>query len=56
MTEMAVLQIVLAIGWLVLVGSAYASYQKDWGKTAQQALTWVAIFGGAFLLVSLIRG
>ncbi len=55
MTDMtAIVSIIALLGWLVLAGSAFASYRLSWGKTAQLALTWLAIFGGAFLLVRLL--
>ncbi len=56
MSEMAIVQIIALVGWLVIVGSAYASYQMSWGKTAQYALTWVAIFGAGFVIVSFLTG
>ena len=54
MNEYAVISIIAMLGWLVLAGSALASYRLSWGKTAQLALTWVAIFGGLFLLARLL--
>ncbi len=35
MTDMtAIVSIVALLGWLVLAGSAFASYRLSWGKTA----------------------
>ncbi len=53
MNEGALLSIVLLIGWLVLAGSALASFRLGWGKMAQLGLVWLAIFGGLFLLADL---
>ncbi len=50
----AIISIVALLGWLVVAGSAFASYRLSWGKTAQLALTWVAIFAAAFLVVGLL--
>ncbi len=50
----AIVSIVAMLGWLVLAGSAFASYRLSWSKTAQLALTWVAIFGAAFLMARLM--
>jgi hypothetical protein len=54
MNDMAVVSIIAMLGWLVLVGMGFASYRLSWGKTAQLALTWVAIFAGGVLLVRLL--
>ena len=49
-------QIIALLGWLVLAGSALASYKLSWGKAVKMALTWLAIFVGVFLLFTLVRG
>ncbi|MEM9310372.1 MAG: hypothetical protein AAGA34_02915 [Pseudomonadota bacterium] len=54
MNEAAVLSLIMMFGWLLLAGSAFASYRLSWGKTAQLGLVWVAIFVGLFLLVRLL--
>jgi hypothetical protein len=43
--------IVSSLVWLLLMGSAFASYRLGWGQTIKMALTWVAIFGGLYLVV-----
>lgn len=53
MNEGAIISIVALIGWLIIAGSALASFRLGWSKLAQLALVWVAIFGGLFLLVDL---
>ncbi|MEL6239371.1 MAG: hypothetical protein AAFQ90_12385 [Pseudomonadota bacterium] len=54
MNEAAILSLIMLLGWLALAGSAFASYRLSWGKTAQLALAWLAIFGGLFLLARLL--
>ncbi len=51
MTNMATIQIVALIGWLLLMLSAYASYRLDWKKTVRMALTWGCIFAGLTLMI-----
>ncbi len=53
MNDMAWVSIIALLGWLVLAGSAFASYRLSWSKAAQIALLWLAIFGGLYLLVQL---
>ncbi|MEE4154042.1 MAG: hypothetical protein V2I27_07765 [Erythrobacter sp.] len=53
MNDTAWVSIIALLGWLVLAASAFASYRLSWGKAAQLALLWLAIFGGLFLLVQL---
>lgn len=55
-TELQIVQVIALIGWLILAGSAFASYKMSWGKTARLALTWLAIFLGVFVVISLVRG
>lgn len=45
------LPIVSSIGWLILVGAAFASYRLNWSQVVKMALVWLAIFGGLYLLV-----
>lgn len=54
MSEGGIISIVALLGWLILAGSALASYKLSWGKVAQIALTWTAIFLGMFVLFNLI--
>ncbi|MEL6486379.1 MAG: hypothetical protein AAFQ13_04450 [Pseudomonadota bacterium] len=53
MNDVAIVSVIALLGWLVLAGSAFASYRLSWGKTAQLALVWLAIFSGLFLFVRL---
>lgn len=51
MSAELVLPLVLSLGWLVLVGSALASFRLGWSRMARLALAWLAIFVGLFLVV-----
>ena len=42
------------LGWLILAGSALASFRMGWGKMAQLALVWLAIFVGLFVIADLM--
>ena len=46
-----VFPIILSFGWLIVAGSALASFRLGWGQVAKMALAWVAIFLGVFLIV-----
>lgn len=46
MNEVAIISIVAMLGWLILAGSALASFRLGWSKIVQMALIWAAIFGG----------
>ena len=54
MTEGSIVQIVALVGWLVLVGSALASYRLEWKSALRMALVWGAIFASVFLFVSVV--
>jgi len=54
MSEDSVVRLVALIGWLILVGSAFASYRLSWRKGLKLALIWAAIFLGVYLLFSLV--
>ena len=54
MNEGAVISIVALLGWLILAGSAIASFRLGWGKLAQLALVWLAIFAGLFVVADLL--
>lgn len=53
MNEGAIISIVALLGWLILAGSALASFRLGWNKIAQLALVWLAIFAGLFVLADL---
>ena len=54
MNDLAWISIISLAGWLVLAGSAYASFQLSWSKTVRLVLLWSAIFAGGFVLAQLI--
>jgi hypothetical protein len=56
MSTYEIVSIVAMVGWLILMGSALASFRLGWGKTMQMALVWLAIFAGGTLLVGLFVG
>jgi hypothetical protein len=56
MNQYEIVAIISLLGWLVLAGSALASYRLGWGQMARMALTWLAIFVGLFLLVGFLVG
>ncbi len=54
MNEGSIISIVALLGWLILAGSALASFRMGWGKMAQLALVWLAIFAGLFVIADLL--
>ncbi|BDI61159.1 hypothetical protein [Qipengyuania nanhaisediminis] len=54
MNEGAIVSIVAMLGWLVLAGSALASFKLGWSRIAQLALVWLAIFAGLFVVADLL--
>jgi len=54
MNEGAWISIVALLGWLILAGSAMASFRLGWSKIAQLALLWLAIFAGLFVVADLL--
>ena len=54
MNEGMIISIVAMLGWLILAGSALASFRLGWGKMAQMALVWLAIFAGLFVVANLL--
>jgi hypothetical protein len=51
MSPELLIPIITSIGWLVLVGSALASYRLEWSQMVRMALVWLAIFGGLYVVV-----
>ena len=54
MNDSAIISIVAMIGWLILAGSAMASFRLGWNKMAQLALVWLAIFAGLYVVADLL--
>lgn len=45
------LPLVSTAAWLILAGSALASFRLGWGQLVKMALVWIAIFLGLFPIV-----
>lgn len=54
MSEGSIISIVALLGWLILAGSALASFRMGLGKMVQLALVWLAIFAGLFVIADLM--
>jgi len=54
MNEGSIISIVALLGWLILAGSAIASFRLGWSKIAQLALIWLAIFAGLYVAADLL--
>lgn len=54
MNEGAIISIVALLGWLILAGSALASFRLGWSKIIQLALVWLAIFAGLYVAADLL--
>lgn len=54
MNESSLISIVALLGWLILAGSAFASFRLGWSKILQLALVWFAIFAGLFVIADLL--
>lgn len=54
MNEGSIISIVALVGWLILAGSAIASFRLGWSKIIQLALVWFAIFAGLFVVADLL--
>jgi len=52
----SIVAIVSVLGWLVLAVSGYRSHKVSGRKTLMMAAIWIAIFGGLFLLLSVVGG
>lgn len=49
-------QIVALLAWLILAGSAFASYRLGWKENIRLALVWAGIFVAVALVFSLAMG
>lgn len=54
MNEGSLISIVALVGWLILAGSALASFRLGWSKILQLGLVWLAIFAGLFVAADLL--
>jgi len=56
MTEDGIVQLIALAAWLILAGSAVASFRLGWKDSVRMALVWGGIFTAAALLFSLVMG
>ena len=49
MTAIAIVSIIGLLGWLVLAGSEYRSFQVGTGKTLRLVLIWLLLFAAVGL-------
>lgn len=56
MTEGNWIQLVALFGWLILAGSAFASFRLNWRESVRMALLWAGIFVAVGLVFSLAMG
>lgn len=52
MSEYDSVQIVALLAWLILAGSALASYKLSWKSGIKMALAWTCVFTGLALAIS----
>ncbi len=55
MNEFGVVQLIALLAWLVLAGSALASFRLGWKESVRMALTWAGIFAAITLVFSMVR-
>lgn len=56
MTEGATVQLIALFAWLILAGSAVASFRLGWRESVRMGLLWAGIFVAVFLVFSLVMG
>lgn len=56
MSEIGAVQLIALFAWLILAGSAVASFRLGWKESVRMGLIWAGIFTAAFLAVSLVKG
>ena len=56
MNEFGAVQLVALFGWLILAGSAFASYRLGWKESVRMGLVWAGIFVAVGLLFSMVMG
>jgi hypothetical protein len=54
--EFGAVQLVALLGWLILAGSAFASYRLGWKESVRMGLVWAGIFVAVALLFSMVMG
>jgi hypothetical protein len=56
MSEFGAVQLIALFAWLILAGSAVASFRLGWKESVRMGLIWAGIFTAAFLAFSLVMG
>ena len=56
MSELGSVQLIALFGWLVLAGSAFASYKLGWKESIRLGLIWAGIFVAVALVFSMVMG
>ncbi len=54
MSEFGAVQLIALFAWLILAGSAVASFRLGWKENVRMALIWAGIFTAVGLLFSMI--
>jgi hypothetical protein len=54
--EFGAVQLIALFAWLILAGSALASFRLGWKESVRMALLWSGIFTAVALLFSLVMG
>jgi len=55
MSDIQIVQIISLVGFLILAGSALASFRLSWAKALRTALIWIVIFCTVALFFSIIE-
>lgn len=56
MNEFGVVNLIALFAWLILAGSAVASFRLGWKENVRMALVWAGIFTAMFLVFSMVMG
>lgn len=56
MTEFGAVQLIALFAWLILAGSAVASFRLGWKESVRMGLMWGGIFTAVFLVFSMVMG
>jgi hypothetical protein len=56
MTEGYAIQLIALFAWLILAGSAVASFRLGWKESVRMGLIWAGIFVAVFLVISMMMG
>lgn len=56
MSGFGAVQLIALFAWLILAGSAVASFRLGWKESVRIGLIWAGIFTAVFLLFTLVMG